>query len=135
MAVRFDMIELFVKDMRTMVKFYRDVVGLKVEWDGAEPYAEFEHQGIRLAFYERNKLPELLGQEPTYPSGLNGTFELAIDLPAFEDVEGEFRRFVLSGAEPIYEPRMEPWGIRSSMVADPEGNLQEIGSWNNGRNN
>ena len=81
MTIKFDMIELFVKDMRTMVKFYRDVVGLKVEWDGAEPYAEFEHQGIRFAFYERNKLPELLGQEPTYPSGLNGTFELAIDLP------------------------------------------------------
>jgi len=125
------MIGLFVKDMKTMVEFYRDVVGLEVEWDGEGPYAEFKHEGIRFAFYERKKLPDLMpGYEPTYPSGLNGTFELAIDLPLFEDVEGEFRRFVLSGAEPIYEPRIEPWGMRSSMVADPEGNLIEIGSWN-----
>ncbi len=134
MTVRFDMIGLFVQNMKRMVEFYRDVVGLKVEWDGKEPYAEFEHEGIRFAFYEREKLPDLLDRhEPTYPSGLNGTFELAIDLPTFEDVEGEFRRFVLSGAEPIYEPRMEPWGMRSSMVADPEGNLIEVGSWNKGK--
>jgi len=133
MNVKFDMIGLFVKDMKTMVEFYRDVVHLPVNWDGKEPYAEFEHEGIRFAFYERAKLPALLGQEPGYPKGINGTFELAIDLPFFEDVEGEFRRFVLSGAEPIYEPRMEPWGMRSSMVADPEGNLIEIGSWNKGK--
>lgn len=133
MKVKFDMIGLFVQDMKRMVEFYRDVVGLVVEWDGESPYAEFQHEGIRLAFYERKKLPDLMpGHEPTYPSGLNGTFELAIDLPLFEDVEGVFRRYVLSGAEPIYEPRDEPWGMRSSMVADPEWNLIEIGSWNKG---
>ena len=133
MTIRFDIIGLFVKDMKKMVEFYRDVVGLKVEWDGKQPYAEFEHEGIRFAFYEREKLPALLdGPDPTYPAGLNGTFELAIDLPTFDDVEPTFRRYVLSGADPVYEPRMEPWGMRSSMVADPEGNLIEIGSWNKG---
>jgi len=29
-------------------------------------------------------------------------------------------------------PRDEPWGMRSSMIADPEGNLIEVGSWNTG---
>jgi lactoylglutathione lyase len=135
MKIKFDMIGLFVKDMKKMVDFYQNVVGLTTSWDGESPYAEFEHEGIRFAFYEREKLPELMdGPDPTYPSGINGTFELAIDLPHFEDVEGEFRRFVLSGADPIYEPRMEPWGMQSSMVADPEGNLIEIGSWNKGEN-
>jgi lactoylglutathione lyase len=30
----------------------------------------------------------------------------------------------------VHAPRNEPWGMRSSMVTDPEGNLIEIGSWN-----
>jgi len=44
--------------------------------------------------YERAQLPGLLGQAPTYPSGLNGTFELAIDLPTSADVDREFDRIV-----------------------------------------
>jgi lactoylglutathione lyase len=132
MGTRFDMVGLFVSDLRRMVAFYRDVLGLEIAWDGEGPYAEFEHEGIRFAMYERKELPALLGQPPTYPSGLNGTFELAIDLPHSEDVDVVFERVVDAGARSIYAPRDEPWGMRSSMVADPEGNLIEIGSWNRG---
>ncbi len=132
MGTRFNMIGLFVKDLEGMVEFYRDVMGLEIEWDGQGPYAEFKHEGIRFAMYEREKLPELLGKTPDYPDGLNGTFELALDLPGFGDVDAEFRRAVDAGAAPVYEPRDEPWGMRSSMIADPEGNLIEIGSWNKG---
>jgi len=82
--------------------------------------------------YERTQLPELLGQSPTFPSGLNGTFELAIDLPIPEDVDREFERVLKAGGQPIYPPRHEPWGMYSSMISDPEGNIIEIGSWNRG---
>jgi lactoylglutathione lyase len=82
--------------------------------------------------YERAQLPGLLKQTPTYPSGLNGTFELAIDLPTSADVDREFDRIVKAGARSIYAPRDEPWGMRSSMIADPETNIIEIGSWNRG---
>ena len=132
MGIRFDMVGLFVGDLPKMVAFYRDVLGVEIEWDGRGPYAEFKHDGIRFSMFERAQLPGLLGQTPTYPSGLNGTFELAIDLPRFEDVDPEFERVVKAGAKPIYAPRDEPWGMRSCMVADPEGNIIEIGSWNKG---
>jgi catechol 2,3-dioxygenase-like lactoylglutathione lyase family enzyme len=132
MGTRFDMIGVFVGDLQRMVAFYRDVLGVEIAWDGKGPYAEFKHEGIRFAMYERKELPALLGQSPTYPSGLNGTFELAIDLPLFTDVDGEFERVIGAGAKPVYAPRDEPWGMRSSMVMDPEGNLIEIGSWNRG---
>jgi lactoylglutathione lyase len=132
MGIRFDMVGIFVADLRKMVEFYRDALGVEIEWDGRGPYAEFKHDGIRFSMFERAQLPGLLGQAPTYPSGLNGTFELAIDLPRLEDVGPEFERVVKAGAKPIYAPRDEPWGMRSSMVADPEGNIIEIGSWNKG---
>jgi len=132
MGTRIDMIGIFVNDLRQMVGFYRDVLGFEIEWNGEGPYAEFKHAGVRFSMYERAQLPGLLGQPPTYPSGLNGTFELAIDLPVSADVDREFDRAVRAGAHPVYAPRDEPWGMHSSMIADPEGNLIEIGSWNKG---
>ena len=30
----------------------------------------------------------------------------------------------------LLEPELEPWGQRTCYIADPEGNLIEIGSWN-----
>ncbi|MHC1782273.1 MAG: VOC family protein [Anaerolineaceae bacterium] len=132
MGIRFDMVGIFVSDLHNMVAFYRDILGLEIEWDGAGPYAEFKHEGIRFSMFERSALPGILGQVPAYPDGLNGTFELAIDYPASADVDREFQRVVDGGGQVIYPPRDEPWGMRSSMIADPEGNLIEIGSWNKG---
>jgi catechol 2,3-dioxygenase-like lactoylglutathione lyase family enzyme len=132
MSAQIDMIGIFVNDLHKMVAFYRDVLGFEIDWDGKGPYAEFKHKGVRFSMYERAQLPGLLGQSPTYPGGLNGTFELAIDLPVPADVEREYERVVQAGGRPVYTPRMEPWGMVSSMVADPEGNLIEIGSWDRG---
>jgi len=133
MATRIDMIGIFVTDLQRMVTFYRDVLGFATDWDGQGPYAEFQHDGVRFSMYERALLPGLLGQEPSYPGDINGTFELAIDLPTSADVDQEYARIVAVGGRPVYAPRDEPWGMRSSMVADPDGNLIEIGSWNRGQ--
>ena len=128
MGTKFDMLGLFVEDLASMVAFYRDVLGVEIEWNGEGPYAEFRHEGIRFAMYERAKLPELLGQKPGYPSGLNGTLELAINVGAKQNVDTLFERVTGKGARAIYAPRDEPWKMRSAMVADPEGNLIEIAS-------
>lgn len=132
MGLRFDAIGLFVGDLGRMVAFYRDVMGMDVDWDGQGSHVEFGHQGIRFMMYERSELPGYLGAEVSYPSGINGTFQLAVDLPRFADVDGEFDRLVALGAAAVLAPRDEPWGMRSSFVADPEGNLIEIGSWGKG---
>jgi catechol 2,3-dioxygenase-like lactoylglutathione lyase family enzyme len=132
MTARLDMVGLFPERFSEMVAFYRDVLGFPCDWDGCSPYAEFANDGVRFAFYARRLLPELLGETPSYPTGLNGTLELAIDLPRFEEVDAEYARLVAAGARPVYAPRDEPWGMRSSMVADPDGNLIEVGSWNKG---
>lgn len=133
MRIRFDMIGIFAEDIERMVSFYRDTLGLPTEWKKGEPYAEFRHDGIRFSMYKRSELPNLLGTSPTYPAGMNGTFELAIDYPGPEDVDNEYRRLLGCGAKGVYAPREEPWGMYSSMVTDPEGNLIEIGSWRKGK--
>lgn len=132
MGTQLNMISVFVNDLHQMVSFYRDILGFEIDWDGKGPYAEFKHEGVRFSMYERSQLPGLLGETPIYPAGLNGTFELAIDLPTSADANREFEQIVKAGARSIYSPRDEPWGMHSSMISDPEGNLIEISSWNRG---
>ena len=47
-------------------------------------------------------------------------------------MDREFERIVKAGAQHVYAPRNEPWGMHSSMIAYPEGNMIEVGSWNRG---
>jgi len=122
------MIGLFVTDIARMVAFYRDVMGLETDWDGSSPFAGFKHEGVRFAMFERKMLPGLLGQEPGYPQGLNGTFEMAVNVGEKANVDRVFAELTGKGAQPVYSPRDEPWKMRSAMIADPDGNLIEIGS-------
>ena len=48
----------------------------------------------------------------------------------FEEVDAEYAKAVEKGAQPVLEPTTEPWGQRTRYIADPEGNLIEIGSFN-----
>ncbi|MDX2111486.1 MAG: thioredoxin family protein [Verrucomicrobiota bacterium] len=134
LTMKFDLISIFVSDLPKMVEFYRTVLGMETAWDGKRPYAEFKHEGMRVSMYARSELPTLLGQAPGYPpgTGLNGTFSLSVEVPRFADVDVEYARMVAAGARSVYPARLEPWGIRSAMIADPEGNLIEIASHDKG---
>jgi lactoylglutathione lyase len=128
MGTQFNMIGIFVEDLSTMVTFYRDVLGVEINWNGEGPYAEFMHEGIRLSMYARKELTSLLGQTPEYPKTLNGTFELAINVGQPENVDKKYKEIIMKGGKQIYPPRDEPWKMRSAMIADPEGNIIEIAS-------
>ena len=45
-------------------------------------------------------------------------------------MDEEFKKIVAKGAHLVLEPTTEPWGQRTCYIADPEGNLIEIGSFN-----
>ena len=119
---------LFILNLPQMVAFYRDGPGFEIDWDVNGAYAEFKQEGTRFSMKERSQLPALLGQTLSFTSGITGTFEIASDLPFFSEVDSEFARVAEAGAQPVNSPRNEPWGMRSSIIADPEGNLIEIGS-------
>ena len=119
---------LFVNDMAQMVAFYRDVLGMSTDWQG-EPNAELTSGGLRLLMFSRPDFEAMTSHSYTYPSGLNGTMELSFDLPDFADVDVYYAQVTAAGAVPILPPTDEPWGQRTSYVADPEGNLIEISSF------
>ncbi len=127
----FDAVGLFVTDMDSMVKFYRDVMGMNTDWQGA-PNAELYSGSMRMIMYSRKDFETMTSRTYAYPSGMNGTLELSFGLPTFEDVDREYARIVAAGALPVFPPTDEPWGQRTSYVADPDGNLIEISSFNLG---
>ena len=65
-----------------------------------------------------------------YIKGLNGHFEITLYVDTFEEVDEAYKKAVENGATSVLEPELEPWGQRTCYIADPEGNLIEICSWN-----
>ena len=121
---------LFADDMNRMVRFYRDTLGFNTQWDGGD-FAEFETASgaLSLFMYSREQFVQAIGERYVPPNGINQTFEIALWLPRFADVDAEYERLSKLGARfPAGEPITYTFGIRNFYVADPEGNLLEIGS-------
>ena len=125
-------VSLLVGDMDKMVRFYRDILGFRTQWNSG-PFADFETASgeLSLFMYSREEFVKTIGEDYVPSKGINQTFEIALWLPSFADVDSEYER--LSKLEvqfPTGEPITYPFGIRNFYVADPEGNLLEIGSAN-----
>ena len=121
---------LLVGRIENMVHFYRDILGFQTHWDGG-PFADFKTANGELSFfmYSREEFVKAIGEDCVPPKGINQTFEIALWLPSFADVDLEYERLSKLGVPlPTGGPITYPFGIRNFYVADPEGNLLEIGS-------
>ena len=128
--MRLDGFGLFVNDMPTMVRFYRDILGFEIKEAEDAENVYLIKDGTLFMLYERKNFEKMTGRKYEYLKGLNGHFELALYVEYFEDVDKRFEELVNKGARPVLKPTTEPWGQRTCYIADPEGNLIEIGSFN-----
>ena len=128
--MKFDGIGLFVNDMATMVRFYRDVLGFEIKEGEDAVNVYLIKNGTLFMLYERKNFEKMTNRKYKYLKGLNGHFEIALYVDTFEEVDAEYAKAVEKGAQSILEPTTEPWGQRTCYIADPEGNLIEIGSFN-----
>ena len=128
--MRLDGFGLFVEDMARMVRFYRDVLGFEIKEAEDTSNVYLVKDGTLFLLYGRSDFEKMTGRRYDYVKGLNGHFEIALYVDSFEEVDAVFQKAVAQGAEPVLEPELEPWGQRTCYIADPEGNLIEIGSWN-----
>lgn len=128
--MRLDGFGLFVKDMGTMIRFYRDVLGFEIKEDENTSNVYLVKDGTLFLLYGRDDFEKMTSRKYEYVKGLNGHAEIALYVDTFEEVDTEFEKAVAKGAAPVLEPTTEPWGQRTCYIADPEGNLIEIGSFN-----
>lgn len=54
---------------------------------------------------------------------------MALYVDTFQEVDEQYQNAISKGATSLLEPTTEPWGQRTCFIADPEGNVIEIGSW------
>ena len=128
--MRLDGFGLLVRDMGRMIRFYRDVFGFEISESEDTSNVYLIKDGTLFLLYGREDFEKMTHRKYEYLGGVNGHSEIALYVDTFEEVDAEFRRTVEMGAEPILEPTTEPWGQRTCYIADPEGNLIEIGSFN-----
>ncbi len=127
--MRLDGFGLFVNDMANMIRFYRDVLGFEIREAEDTENVYLVKDGTLFLLYGREDFEKMTNRRYGYVKGLNGHFELALYVDTFAEVDASFRHAVENGAAPVLGPTTEPWGQRTCYIADPEGNLIEIGSW------
>ena len=128
--MKLDGFGIFVKDMPAMVRFYRDVLGFGIREDENASNVYLEKDGTLFLLFRRRDFEKMTNRTFGYAPGVNGHYEIALSVCDYAAVDAAFREVVAKGAEPVMEPTTEPWGQRTCYVADPEGNLIEIGSFN-----
>ena len=126
----FNTVGLLTRDNRATVDFYTKAFGFATDWDGVQPNVEMTLGQMRIILFPRDAFEQMVSRQFNYPEGLNGTMELAFNVPTFADVDREYRNALDHGAVSVLPPTTEPWGQRTCYVADPDGNLIEIGSFN-----
>lgn len=128
--MKLDGFGLFVNDMGSMIRFYRDVLGFEIRESEDASNVYLVKDGTLFLLYGRKDFEAMTHRRYEYIKGLNGHFEIALYLDTFEEVDNAYANAIAKGAVSVLPPETEAWGQRTCYIADPEGNLIEIGSFN-----
>lgn len=128
--MRLDGFGIFVNDMAEMIRFYRDVLGFEIKESEDTNNVYLVKDGTLFLLYGRKDFEKMTDKKYEYVKGFNGHYEIALYVDTFDEVDKAFEEVVSKGAKVILNPTTEPWGQRTCYIADPEGNLIEIGSFN-----
>ena len=102
---------IYVHDMQRSLEFYRDVFGFSVVFTNGTP--------VSFAVLRRDDAQVHLGVRPE-AAGLCHARILLGDLDSFCD------RLTAAGVVVRQAPKVQQWGLRDIVVADPDGNTFEF---------
>ncbi len=110
-------IRLIVNDMKQSVTFYEEILGLTAKWFTPD-FAEFSTDSITIAIGSTRTM-QLFGDNLV----VAGNSSPMIIEFLVENVDQEYVRFKNNTPKIIQEPTTMPWGNRSLLFSDPDGNL------------
>ena len=128
--MKLDGFGIMVDDMAVMVRFYRDVLGFEINETEDTSNVFLEKDGTLFLLYRKSDFEKMTNRKFSYCHGINGHYEVALGVENYAAVDEAYARVTGMGAEGVMKPTTEPWGQRTCYIADPEGNLIEIGSFN-----
>jgi lactoylglutathione lyase len=124
MHVHLTQIRLIVSDFPAVAAYYRDVIGLKPQFEHVlePPYTAFKPElGSALCLHERADLVRMLGEEVGADTAL---VSLRVD-----DLDAYLAEVTARGAKLIAGPTTFGDRTRNAYLRDPEGNLIELQQW------
>ncbi|MGA2127155.1 MAG: VOC family protein [Xanthobacteraceae bacterium] len=108
---------IITDDMRRLVGFYESMTGLSATWY-TDDFAELVTRSCTLAIGSTRTM-DLFGAGAARPADNHTVIiEFRVD-----DVDQEFERLKEAVGEFVQEPTTQPWGNRSLLFRDPDGNL------------
>ncbi|MFI7103396.1 VOC family protein [Streptomyces sp. NPDC050161] len=120
-------IRVLVSDFPGVYRFYRDVLGLKPQFEAESgPYAKFSPDTghAAIALQERAQMAGVLGQLEAKPEGYRALVVLRVD-----DLDAAHAELTSRGAVFTREPGPMGDRMRVAYLEDPEGNVIELQEW------
>jgi predicted enzyme related to lactoylglutathione lyase len=115
----FSSIRIVTDDLEGLVAFYEKVTGRRAERP-APVFAQFSGPGANLAIASTATVAMLGGALiPATNRSVFIEFEVA-------DVDGALAALAPASEDVVLEPTTMPWGNRSALVRDPDGNVVNL---------
>jgi catechol 2,3-dioxygenase-like lactoylglutathione lyase family enzyme len=107
---------VFVRDVRAACAYYVDVLGFTLAFDYGSPafYAEVERDGVRMCIRHTDD-PIIDSARARREDVILASFEVT-------DAKGLYLELQESGAAFAQRLRTEPYGTRTFIIEDPDGN-------------
>lgn len=110
-------IRIITEDTQRLVTFYEQVTGVAATWY-TEDFAELTTRSCTLAIGHRRTM-DLFAAGAAHPADNHSVIvEFRVS-----DVDAEYQRLASLVGKPVQEPTTMPWGNRSHLFRDPDGNL------------
>ncbi|HZZ42416.1 MAG TPA: VOC family protein [Tepidisphaeraceae bacterium] len=100
-----------VSDMNLALRFYCDVLGFTVAFTNGDP--------VSFAVVDQGDAQLHLSVQPAKAGSSHA--HLMVD-----DVDGVYERLRQAAVVVRQPPKVQPWGLRDLVVADPDGNTFEV---------
>jgi predicted enzyme related to lactoylglutathione lyase len=115
----FASIRMITDDLEPVVKFYEQVTGVPAVWP-APVFAELQLPSCTIAF-GHTQTAQLFNNSARPADNHSVIIEFHVD-----DVDSEFERLKSFVSDWVQEPTTMPWGNRSILFRDPDGNLVNL---------
>ena len=112
-------VRIITADLHPMVSFYEQVTGVQASWL-APVFAELRFPSCTLALGDASTAA-LFNDAARPAANLTSIIEWIVD-----DVDAEFARLQPVVTRWEQEPTLMPWGNRSILFRDPDGNLVNL---------
>ena len=113
---------LVTEDVAGLAAFYAGLVQVTVPLN--EYYVEVPAGPASVGFSKR-KFTEYRPDRVARPGPARPRGEMILDFMA-SDADAEYRRIEALGVDWVLRPVTQPWGSRSMIFKDPEGNLVNV---------